>query len=285
MNSLICFVSPIMKSNFGKINKHSSLVMYDSPLPGLEMGFPLSIFESIFTKNHYGFNIVTLQTILLQFAIGYFTYGGDRFFDSFDDDPIEQKRDFYTKIQNNRLFVGFSLLLTYVYLINTLSKSDETIPFIYLLTATLGYKEFKKNFGYIKPLYIGILWTLGSVILPCVIHDHSYDILNYPFDYLPSIFLLFASSSILDIKDIEEDKKNNITTLAVSFGEKNTKLIAYSSILLSSVLLIFSTHFKDYPIQNGIFELQNIGIILGPKLIETFNNTKNNSEESSHNDL
>ena len=81
---------------------------------------------------------------------------------------------------------------------------------MYLLTSTLGYKKFKEDFGYIKPLYIGILWTMGSVILPCVIHDHNYNVLNYPFDYLPSVFLLIASSSLLDIKDIEEDKKTEL---------------------------------------------------------------------------
>jgi hypothetical protein len=97
--------------------------------------------------------------------------------------------------------------------------------------------------------------------------------LNYPFDYLPSIFLLIASSSLLDIKDIDEDKKNGIDTLAVIFGEKNCKIIAYMAILISSILFTLSSHFKDYPLQNGIFEIQNAGIIFGPKLFEIFNST------------
>ena len=54
------------------------------------------LFLKVYLKNHYGFNIVTFQSILLQFAIGYFTYGGDRFFDSFDKNPVEDK-EFYTK--------------------------------------------------------------------------------------------------------------------------------------------------------------------------------------------
>ena len=58
-----------------------------------------------------------------------------------------------------------------------------------------------------------------------------------------------------------KDKKNGINTLAVSFGEKNCKIIAYTAILISSILLTLSTHFKDYPLQNGIFEIQNAGII------------------------
>lgn len=272
MNQLSCFVCNTAKQSLSHV-KRSNLVMYDNPFPGIEMGFPLTIFESIFTKNHYGFNILTFQSILLQFAIGYFTYGGDRFFDSFDTNPVEDKKEFYTKIQENKYLVGSSLLLSYFYLFMELTKKKETLPFLYLLTSTLGYKQFKQNYGYIKPLYIGILWTMGSVILPCVIHDHNYNILNYPFDYLPSVFLLIASSSLLDIKDIDEDKKNGINTLAVSFGEKNCKIIAYTAILISSILLTLSTHFKDYPLQNGIFEIQNAGIIFGPPLIQALNST------------
>lgn len=272
MNHLSSFICKTTTKSLSHV-KHSNLVMYDNPFPGIEMGFPLTIFESIFTKNHYGFNIVNIQSILLQFAIGYFTYGGDRFFDSFDENPVEAKAEFYGNIQKNKYLIGGSLFLTYIYLYMALTAREETLPFLYLLTSTLGYKQFKQKFGYLKPIYIGILWTMGSVVLPCVIHDHSYDILNYPQDYVPSIFLLIASSSLLDIKDIEEDKKNNINTLAVLLGKQNCKILAYMSIVISSILFMLSSHFSDYPIQNAIFEIQNAGIIFGPNLIQALNST------------
>ena len=274
MNHLSCFICKTSKSI--SHYKKTNLQMFDNPFPGVEMGFPLTIFENIFTKNHYGFNILTVQSILLQFAIGYFTYGGDRFFDSFDENPIESKEAFYKKIQDNKLIVGSSLFLTYLYIFFSLVEKKETLPFLYLLTSTLGYKKFKEQFGYLKPFYIGILWTLGSVILPCVMYDHNYNILNYPLDYLPSIFLLIASSSLLDIKDIDEDKKNNIETIAVIFGEKNCRIFAYIAIMISSVLMTQSSHFDDYPIQNTIFELQNLGVIFGPTILRTL---KNKEEE------
>ena len=269
MNQLSCFVCKTVSNSAIKYTKHTNIQMIDNPFPGIEMGFPLTIFENIFTKNHYGFNILTFQSILLQFAIGYFTYGGDRFFDSFDETPIESKKEFYEKIQNNKLLVGGSLFLTYLYLYLALANNKETSPFFLLLTSTLGYKNFKEKYGYLKPFYIGVLWTLGSVILPCVMYDHNYSIFNYPQDYLPSIFLLIASSSLLDIKDIDEDKKNNIDTIAVVFGEQNCRIFAYTAILASSILLTQSSHFKDYPVQNAIFELQNVGVIFGPTILKT----------------
>src|SRR6056300_921463 len=135
MNQLSCFVCKTVSNSAIKYTKHTNIQMIDNPFPGIEMGFPLTIFENIFTKNHYGFNILTFQSILLQFAIGYFTYGGDRFFDSFDETPIESKKEFYEKIQNNKLLVGGSLFLTYLYLYLALANNKETSPFFLLLTS------------------------------------------------------------------------------------------------------------------------------------------------------
>ena len=67
MNHLSCFLCKTTKSI--SHYKKTNLQMFDNPFPGIEMGFPLTIFENIFTKNHYGFNILTVQSILLQFAI------------------------------------------------------------------------------------------------------------------------------------------------------------------------------------------------------------------------
>ena len=76
---------------------------------------------------------------------------------------------------------------------------EETYPLLFALTSTLFYRDFKKNFGELKPLNIAIFWTLGCVILPCVIHDGNYDILYNPNIYLPNFCIMFGSSNMLDI--------------------------------------------------------------------------------------
>ena len=52
----------------------------------------------------------------------------------------------------------------------------------------------------------------------------NYEIFNYPLDYLPCFLTLFATSNYADIKDIQEDKMNNITTIPVAIGEKNSNI-------------------------------------------------------------
>ena len=47
----------------------TSMIM--NPFPGLDIGVPLTIFENAYTTLHYGENIVTAKSVLLEFLIGY----------------------------------------------------------------------------------------------------------------------------------------------------------------------------------------------------------------------
>ena len=49
-----------------------------NPLPGLDIGIPLTLFQNTYTSLHYGENIINSRDILLQFLIGYYVYGNDR---------------------------------------------------------------------------------------------------------------------------------------------------------------------------------------------------------------
>ena len=105
------------------------------------------------------------------------------------------------------------------------------------------------------------MWTLASVILPCVIYEHNYNIINYPLDYMPCFLTLFATSNFADVKDITEDKINNITTLPIAIGEKKSNFINLIALSLSSILLIENPNFDNRIIINSIVELQNFGIM------------------------
>tara|TARA_B110000305_G_C19134932_1_gene490727 strand:- start:523 stop:681 length:159 start_codon:yes stop_codon:yes gene_type:complete len=52
--------------------------MLDNPIIGFNLGIPLNILQYIFTTTYYYDNILNSELILLQFAIGIFTYGTDR---------------------------------------------------------------------------------------------------------------------------------------------------------------------------------------------------------------
>tara|TARA_A100001035_G_scaffold87077_2_gene67680 strand:+ start:27914 stop:28681 length:768 start_codon:yes stop_codon:yes gene_type:complete len=239
-------------------------------LNGLDIGIPLNIFSNIYTNLHYGYDITSVQSILIQFLLGYYTYGKDRYNDALDyiKNPFEtQKKEFYIFLYNNKEFYNLSLNITFLGMIFILLNQESTkellynLPFIPLFYITGEYKYYKKYLYIYKPLYISIMWGLATVILPCILYEHNYNILNYPQHYLPCILTLFATSNFIDNKDIEEDKINNITTIPLKYGLKISNTISLIAIIVSTILLIENPNFENRIIINSIVELQNIGIM------------------------
>ncbi len=74
------------------IKNYKPLMLYKSnntntlfnPLPGSNLGIPLNIMQYIFTTAHYGETIINSELIILQFCLGFFTYGLDRLFDAYE---------------------------------------------------------------------------------------------------------------------------------------------------------------------------------------------------------
>ena len=162
-----------------------------------------------------------------------------------------------------RLLIIFLLINDDNYIIN--------LPFIAILLSTEFYKDIKTNIGVLKPIYIGIMWTLSTLILPCVLLDDNYSILNYPIDYIPEILILFATSNLADIDDYQEDKDNNIQTIPVKYGKKQALAITLFSLSFASLLFGINPNYTDRPIINSIIEIQNALIALS-----AFNNLKKN---------
>tara|TARA_B100000497_G_C7679559_1_gene411029 strand:- start:169 stop:1008 length:840 start_codon:yes stop_codon:yes gene_type:complete len=263
-----------VKNNVYMLNKNN-LTIYN-PIIGSNLGIPLNLLQYIYTTSHYGENIINNDLILLQFAIGIFTYGTDRFLDALEYDTYTysnnsiynlEKSNYYDYLLKNKNLNIIVLLSSYLYILSLLINNIENYPFIILLTSTLGYKNLKKNYGQFKAIYIGIFWTFGTFLLPCVLHDSNYEVLNDPYIYLSSILSMFGSSNLLDIKDIEEDKKENINTLPVLYGKKNSIIISNFSIFLSMLIFYFNNNFYNNIFVSGLFELQNFG-----SFFLTFNN-------------
>ena len=62
-----------------------SPIMNDANLfTGFDIGIPLNIFSNIFTNLHYGYDITTPKSVLIQFLLGYYTYGKDRYSDALE---------------------------------------------------------------------------------------------------------------------------------------------------------------------------------------------------------
>lgn len=270
-NPIISFKIPSRFINPINSNKYSiSLIKMskiNNPFPGTELSIPLLIFQNIFTNLHYNYDITNIQLIFFEIALAYYTYGGDRFFDSFESNNKnitikESKKSLYKFYQDNKDFTITSLIISYLYITNILLQNDKTSIFIIPLTTTILYKPFKENFGQFKALYISIMWTLATVIIPCIMHDNNLSIISYPIDYIPAFLTIFASSNIADIKDIIEDRENNINTLPILLGEKNSIYLSILLLLLSNIIFFNNPNFFERPLINGFYEIQNFASIM-----------------------
>ena len=100
------------------------------------------------------------------------------------------------------------------------------------------------------------MWTLCCSILPSVLHDHNYSILQYPMDYLPILFTMFACSNNLDIRDIDEDQLTGVNTIPVQHGKFNSQQLSLIMLIASSLTLGLNEHYLDSPILNSLWELK-----------------------------
>lgn len=225
-------------------------------IPGVELGLPLNLFQFILTYLHFGYNIINPSLVTLQFLIGVYTYGKDRFNDALEAESLDlefpkEKTDLYNYIINNKNYLQNIYDFTYYLILlllsfnlhydNIYNLESSSIIFsstFLLLESTNYYKIFKESFGYLKGIYVGSMWTLSTVILPSILYTNNFDILYYPQHYLPLFFLIFSTSTLLDSKDIEEDKANNISTIPVIIGEKYSKLLCNISLSISSLILV-----------------------------------------------
>lgn len=259
--------------------KNNIQMSFTEPLNGLDIGIPLNIFQNIFTNLHYGYDIASIKSTGIQFLLGYYIYGKDRYNDAIDyiNDPYEtEKEDFYKSLYENRNLYDITFNLTFLAIIclllneNNVNNVIYNLPFIPLIYINGEYKNFKKQLDIFKPLYIGISWTIASIIIPCVLYEHNYDILNYPADYIPCILTLFSTSNFADTRDIDEDRIKNINTIPVKFGKKYSNIISFIALIISSILLIENPNYELRPIVNSIVEFQNFAI-MGILYNNTFN--------------
>ena len=265
INNLIVKKNVIpLKSNILMLNilNNTNDVFYN-PIIGSNLGIPLNLLQYIYINTYYQENLITHELVALQFAIGIFTYGSDRLIDALQYSDSSNysidKIDYYNFLKKNKNLNIFIISLSYIYITSLLINNQETYPILFLLTSTLGYKKFKTNYGQFKALYIGIFWTIGTVVLPSVLLSHNYDILKEPTIILPSILNLFASSNLLDIKDLKEDKAEKIYTLPVIYGSNFAISVSHISIILAILLFYNNENFDNNIYLSLLYEAQSFG--------------------------
>ena len=145
--------------------------------------------------------------------------------------------------------------------------------------AALKYTIGKNAYGYsglgdvFVFLFFGLLSVLGSYYL--LDHQMVWDLL------LPASTIGFLSMAVLNLnnmRDIENDAKNNKNTLVVSFGSSKAKIYHYVLICLAVLLTVLYSIIKDHSIRQLIYVIAFLPLIINlvtvyknkePKLLDS----------------
>jgi len=131
-------------------------------------------------------------------------YGADRYLDGKTDDTPE------------------SLILALISSVVILDSLN--LPELGIMSSSCVqlYRPLKQYFPILKPVYVGTLWSGAITVVPHLI-THT-EITNS--DVLSVALLTMGISNSADIKDIDEDRRNGIHTIPVTFGEKPTRALS-----------------------------------------------------------
>jgi 4-hydroxybenzoate polyprenyltransferase len=265
------------------------------PLIGLEVGILMMFYEYIFVNLHFNHSeIIPLWTYIMQLFCVHSAYGYDRWLDVTKEDSNNEELIEY--INSNSQSVQNTITFSFLSCIAYLSYYEHTRIFIPLyMLSVLYYRDFKIKYPLLKPVFISIMLITSSVIVPSIITESNYNILQDFNAIIPPIANLYSASNYLDVIDYNIDKINNIKTLPVIFG--NNTAIATSLVfnLMSSITFINHPNY-GHNIGDFVFQAQNIfsGISLltnksidyrssakNPKILNTMAKNKNDDNNNT----
>ena len=236
---------------------------------GLEVGIPVQLLTSI-SKQNYDIKQFNKQ-IILNYILTFTTYKLDRYSDSQEytkqnkimnshlynlESPIKQSKiDLYESIKENEKMIELSLFIALIYILINIIHYNQSY-YLPLLLSTFNYKDLKKKYPFFKPIYLSSIWALTTSVLPFLSYvDYNYIIHHNSF--LPLFMNIFATTNIADLNDYDEDSNNNIKTLPISIGKKNTVNLIRLTALVSIVTFCISEIF-ELNVLNTIFVTSNI---------------------------
>ena len=92
---------------------------------------------------------------------------------------------------------------------------------LYNNVALLGRQKIPRTNPWLKPATIAIVWAGAGVFFPCSMNNYFSSTLIYFF--LLNVLFIFCLSVVFDIKDMEQDKQDNIKSLVLLLGIQKVK--------------------------------------------------------------
>lgn len=224
-------------NNFYKSNKLSSYLKITRP-EGLPYEFAMPLFGSyLATKS---LSVIINPYALLMGIISAIVASNSMVINDYYDYKLGTDTEKKNKVLNNNeltseevLYFSTYLVITSYYLCSLIANNmirdiiSNTIIFTYLYTPVF------KNIPLIKNVIVALIITQAPLTGALIVGGNYHNV-------FPAIIYLFNfimwQEIMLDIMDINGDKKNNINTIPVLYGYKKANIIGLGFLLLGSLI-------------------------------------------------
>jgi len=224
-------------NNFYKSNKFSSYLKITRP-EGLPYEFAMPLFGSyLATKS---LSVIINPYALLMGIISAIVASNSMVINDYYDYKLGTDTEKKNKVLNNKeltteevLYFSTYLAITSYYLCSLIANNmvrdiiSNTIIFTYLYTPVF------KSIPLIKNVIVALIITQAPLTGALIVGGNYHNV-------FPAIIYLFNfimwQEIMLDIIDIDGDKKNNINTIPVLYGYKKANIIGLGFLLLGTLI-------------------------------------------------
>lgn len=179
----------------------------------------------------------------------------------------------YPQLSKNLLLL--SLLASGAFFF-TLSTNNKLIVIgVGVFTAFYGFVSLPftgsrlklRDFGLLKTLFVGLVWSVTTVIIP--LEGQYVEPAMLVFLLLRRFLFIFALTLVFEIKDQATDREYHLRTLAMVLGVSKTKIFAQLTLLLLVVINLIQYFF--YEISLGNMLAVNLSLLASIIIIQPVN--------------
>lgn len=194
---------------------------------------------------------IVITFAFINFCGTYFLYNFQRIFLAFwnkqHDNP---KKQWYRKkiFLLTALFILFASVLIFYFPFEILFQKKAIRLYSSFLVIGLLYflPPFPlRKIPVLKPIFIALCWIGICLVAPMEIIGLANNLTQFNFFIIAGFLFIAALCFLFEIRDLQHDKKENVKTAAVLWGENSCRIIALV-LFASSALLYFITSLINY---------------------------------------
>ena len=206
---------------------------------------------------------ITWDILFIPYLLFYPIYLYNRFKELEIDYLTNPQRTEYLKGYINKIPLILSveifvLVGSLIYFANFSSIIFALLILLFGFLYSLIFKKITKKIPLFKNLYVAIFFAL-VVIFPVIYYNYPLTttlttglLVLIVFVFLKAVMMQI----LLDLKDLEGDKKEELLTFSVIFGkEKTLKFLKPFSVLITASPIILALYFKIFPLSANLLLL------------------------------